>query len=113
MQYLKNVCLFCLQTKHIGLSLESNLYTHQFNTNYAAFFNLATGSHLHFSNISWSICTKQWNALNYMIHVNVHVHHFVINMYYYKLTLLDAITIYILDESELFQWTSNSTLEFH
>ena len=47
------------------------------------------------------------------VHVNVHVHHFVINMYYYKLTLLDAITIYILDESELFQWTSNSTLEFH
>ena len=46
-----------------------------------------------------------------MIHVNVHEHHFVINMYY-KLSLLDAITTYILDESELFQWTSNFTLEF-
>lgn len=113
MQYLKNVCLFFLQTKHIGLSLESNLYNHQFNTNYAAFFEFSNREAFTFLKHFLITLSKQWNALN-MIHVNVRVHHFVMNMYIvFDITLLNAITIYILDESELFQWTSNSTLEFH
>lgn len=46
MQYLKNYGQFCLQTKHIQLSLASDLFNHQFTCNASLYIPVCT-LHVH------------------------------------------------------------------